>query len=140
MDSLFDENLWAFSAYVDAAWRESNFSAEFDDFLWAGSVRIGPRFRLGDHMLFTHAVVDWLHAPAYEELWYLNRIDAGAGVSWYPKTDKSNGFVNDLARRAHVFAEVLWRVAELGDSMPDAVHEWDARAGIRFSTSGVYRQ
>lgn len=129
--------------WTNLAYRKTNFSQDdYEALLWLGNIKVGPNVRHGRSMLLPYAVTDWAYVPKHGERWWENYLRVGAGIRWYPKTTRADGFpVGDLAKRSYVYAEVLRNVAWLGDHPTSSdIRQTDLRIGIGFSTSGFLRQ
>ena len=138
-DNLFAENRLISSIWSNAGFRKTNFSLEdYDAFLWMGNIKIGPGFKPGSSIVLPYGVTEWIFVPKYEERWWENFLRVGAGIRWYPRSDDETvGFIQDLVKRFHIYGEVLYNAAWLGDEpVADNVENTDFRIGFSFSTSG----
>lgn len=84
-------------------------------------------------------MVDWTYLPQHGDRFWYKFLRAGGGVRWYPRRLPST-FGVDVAGRLHVFTEVVGNAAWLGDTPFGDVQAHDVRAGVGFSTGGIYRR
>jgi len=132
-------------AFTTATYRPTNFSLDdYHGFVWSGNIKVGPKLCIGTAFVVPYGVVDWTWSPRYEDRWFENFVRVGGGVRVYPWGDKPDRYPSyiayDLARRLHIFAEVVQNVAWLGESAPSGVHGTDVRIGIGFSTGGFFAE
>jgi hypothetical protein len=142
-DNLFEASPIAAFLFTTLTYRTTNFSFDgYDGLLWSGNVTAGPKIALGASSLVPYAVADWTYSPRYESRFFENFFRAGGGARWYPlpKQGRPAGFGTDLARRLHIFAEVVQNVAWLGDAPPEGVEGHDIRIGVAFATGGFFRE
>ncbi|MBP7828662.1 MAG: hypothetical protein KA248_01955 [Kiritimatiellae bacterium] len=127
--------------YQNAALRRTNFSQDdYEALLWNGNVKAGPSWFIGDALILPHVILDHAWAPDHEDRWWENYVRLGVGLQWYPASrglSDQGDFVDDIARRFHLFVEGVQNVSWLGDEPPESVDETDIRAGLAFS-SGLY--
>ncbi len=142
-DTLFAAEPVAAFLFTTLTYRTTNFSFEgYDGVLWSGNVTVGPKIALGGSSLIPYGVADWTYAHKYSSRFFENFLRMGAGVRWYPfpKPGRPAGFGTDLARRLHVFAELVGNAAWLGDAAPPSVEGHDVRFGVAFATGGFFRE
>jgi hypothetical protein len=143
-DNLGAEGRLKTFGYANLTYRTTNFSlAEYRGLLSTGNLKVGPAFASGsgNTVAVPYAVVDWSWAPAHGDRWYENfaRVGGGARVYFWRNRDADPGLGSDFLRRLHLYAEVVYNAAWLGDAAPASVNRSDVRAGIMFATGGIYR-
>jgi hypothetical protein len=131
-------------AYAQVTYRTTNFSlADYRGMLSTGNLKIGPAFvsRTGSTVAVPYAVADWTWSPSHGDRWYENFLRAGGGARVYLWQNRraDPGLGADLLERLHVYAELVYNVAWLGDAAPASVRRTDVRAGLMFATGGIYR-
>ena len=143
-DNLGNDGVVTSFVYTEMGYHSTNFtSPDYNGFLWFGNARTGREFEFAEGSpLIPYAMLEWTASPSHQDLYYENFLHGGAGVRWYPHVgseDDASGLGKDLLRRLHVYGEVLRNLSWLGDQPPPSVGRHDARVGVAFSTSGIYR-
>ena len=143
LESQFDDKKYITVSWTNAGFRETNFSTkDYNAFLWTGNIKVGPRFKPSNSVLFPYCVIDWTYVPKYKERWWENFLRIGGGIRWYPwfhKEIANRRYIGGILKRFHIFGEVLHNAAWLGDSPENDIEETDYRIGLGFSTGGFLK-
>ena len=126
--------------WFNGGFRNTNFSdASYNAFLFMGNVKLGIEFKIGNTILLPYGFMETTYVPKYRERWWENILKGGVGLRIYPKVDRSDNILWDLLKRFHIYAELINKVAWLGET-PSGIEHTDIRLGIGFSTGGFYRR
>jgi len=140
-DNIFKDDVLTMVLWSKLAYNKTNFSlSEYDAITWQGDAKFGSKREPAATILFPYVGVNWSYVPSHDDRWWENFVRLVPGVRWYPTAYREGGFVEDLFKRFHIFAEVAHNISWLGDSPSRDVEETDYRIGIGFSTQGFYRE
>ncbi|MCB0616436.1 MAG: hypothetical protein KDC75_24120 [Phaeodactylibacter sp.] len=153
-DNLFHDNRINLIIWSNATYRHTNFSHEgYRNVLWSGNIKVGLNVRkylkkdgtqgkVWRKFILPYLTAEWAFAQSCKCRWWENYLRGGLGVRLFPHTFKkysSEPASFDLLRRFNVYIEGVGQITTLNIEDDVEVKKWDLRAGISFSTSGIFR-
>jgi hypothetical protein len=140
-DNILKNENFIHQIYFSGGYRHTNWSkSDFKGFLAETDINLGVGCRLGESIVYPHAIIEAAIQPKYNERWWENYVRAGAGIKYYPfaHQERENGWKKELLSRFNFYFEWVHNIIWLEDKAPDSVKNDDFRVGVAFSTGGFY--